>query len=97
MNCGGRFIGMGPRVALQQLGETFFVEIADRAFAIGLDPFGMLRPKIIMNLKLKGRKRALLTRPGNLRSHRFRRSEHCNLDSRPAELVQIDALKIYFV
>jgi hypothetical protein len=97
MNCGGRFIGMGPLVASQQLRETFLVEIADRAFAIGLDPFGMLRPKIVMNLKLKGRECALRTRPDNLRSHRFWRSEHCNFDNGPGELVRFDARKIYFV
>ncbi len=80
-------------VAFEQLREPSLVEIADRAFAIGLNPFGMLRAKVVVNLELKHRYVVVRVRPGNLRGHRFKSAKHGRLDSGLLELVQIDALK----
>ena len=93
MNCGGRFDGASPGVTFEQLCKASFVKIADRAFAIGLDPFWMLDAEVVMNLELK-RSYGLQVRSGNWSSQRFRRSEHHPFDKGFPEVVQIDALKI---
>ena len=53
MDRGGGFVRESLGIVLKQLCEARFVEIANRAFAVWLDPFRMLRPQIVMNLKLK--------------------------------------------
>jgi len=76
MDRGGRGIGGIETITFEQLGEPGFVEIADRAVAIWLDPFWMLQPKIVVNLKLKRRERIV-----RLSRKRFRRSEHHHFDN----------------
>ena len=41
------------RQSAEHFGEARLVRIAPGAFAIGLDPFGMLNPQIIVNLQLE--------------------------------------------
>lgn len=91
----GGFIGFCPGITLQQLRQARFVEIASRAFTIGLDPFRVLQAQIVMNLKLKRCERVARTRPSSLNVERFRSDEHDELDNNYVEVVQIDALKIY--
>ena len=45
-----RFVGSPSRRSLEQVHETRFVRIAHGAFAVWLDPFGMLDPQIVVNL-----------------------------------------------
>jgi hypothetical protein len=94
VNRRGRFIRSTVGITFEQLCQASLVEIAYWAFAIGLDPFGMLRAKVVVNLELKRSYVVVRVRPGNLCSHRFRSDEHGRLDSDLVELVQIDALKV---
>ncbi len=93
VNSRSRFIRTTMGIAFEQLGKASLVEIACWAFAIGLDPFRMLRAKVVVNLELKGSYVVVRVRAGNLCSHKFRSDEHGRLDSGLVELVQIDALK----
>lgn len=56
MNRGGGFIRSTMGIAFEQLREALLVKIANRAFPVWLDPFGMLGPQIVVNLELKQRK-----------------------------------------
>ena len=94
VNRGGRFIRSAMGIAFEQLGKASFVEITNRAFTIGLDPFRMLHTKVVMNLKLKRRQGVVRLRPANRSGHRFRRNEHHRFDNHCFEVVQIDPLKI---
>lgn len=38
---------------VDQLREAAFIKIADRRIAVRLDPFGMLRPQIVVDLPLQ--------------------------------------------
>jgi hypothetical protein len=80
-------------IAFQQVRETGLVEIANWAFAVGLDPLQMLGAKVVVNLELKRSYGVVGVIPGNLSVHRFRSAEHGRLDNRCLEIVQIDALK----
>lgn len=53
----------------------------------------MLRPQIVMDLKLKRRERVARTRPGSLNVQGFGSDEHDELDNNCVEVVQIDVLK----
>ena len=64
MDRSNRFIGLGPHIVVQELGETGFVKIAHRAFTIWFNPFRVLRPKIVMDLKLERGKGIDRMRPG---------------------------------
>ena len=86
MNRRGRIIGAGPRIRFQQFGKARFVKIALRTFAIGLDPFGMLGAKVVVNLNSQGRESAARSRPGGLRARRFRSDEHDELDNADVKL-----------
>ena len=50
MSSSDRSIGSRSRQSAEQFREARLVRIAPGAFAIGLDPFGMLNPQIIVNL-----------------------------------------------
>gem|GEM_PF-2993463 len=77
------------------MGEPSFVEIANRAVAISLDPFRVLSTEIVMNLKLKRRERVARARPGSVSVQRFRTDEHDELDNTSVEAVQIVALNSF--
>ena len=90
MDRGSGFVRTGVRVAFQQLGETGFVKITDRTFAVGLDPFRVLGPEVFVNLKLKRGKRIDRVRSRNQRIQGSSRAEHSSLDKQHSEIVQID-------
>ena len=50
MNSSDRLVGSRSRESVEQFHEARLVRIARGAFAIWLDPFGMLDPQIVMNL-----------------------------------------------
>jgi hypothetical protein len=45
-----RFVGSPSRRNAEEFYEARFVRIAQGAFAVWLDPFGMLDPQIVVNL-----------------------------------------------
>jgi len=53
----------------------------------------MLRPEIVMNLKLERRQCVFQVGPGDLRGPRFNSVGSGSLDSDPSEVLQIDQLK----
>ena len=46
-------VGFRPRRNAKQFREARLIRIARGTFAIGLDPFGMLDPQIVVNLFLE--------------------------------------------
>jgi len=92
MDRGNRFIGLGPDVVVQELGETGFVKIAHWAFAIRFNPFRMLRPEIVMDLKLERGKGIDRMRPVNWPGQRCSCAKHDSLDNRIGKIVQIKIL-----
>jgi hypothetical protein len=50
MSSSDRFVGSCSRQSAEQFHEPRLVRITQRGFAIGLDPFGMLAPQIVVNL-----------------------------------------------
>ena len=50
MRSGDRLVGAASRRSVEQFHEARLVRITGRGFAIGLDPFGMLDPQIVVNL-----------------------------------------------
>jgi len=53
MGSSDRSVGSRSRRSAEQFREARLVRIARGAFAIGLDPFGMLDPQIVVNLLLE--------------------------------------------
>jgi hypothetical protein len=53
MSSSDRSVGSRSRGSAEQFREARLVRIARGTFAIGLDPFGMLNPQIIVNLLLE--------------------------------------------
>ena len=50
MRPSGRLIGSSSRPRVEHFREARLVRIAHGGFTIGLDPFGMLDPQIVVNL-----------------------------------------------
>jgi hypothetical protein len=50
MNISDRLIGSRSSECIEQLYQARLVRITHRALAIGLDPFGMLNPEVVVNL-----------------------------------------------
>ena len=50
MRSSDRLVGSSSRQCAEQFHETHLVRITQGAFAIWLDPFGMLDPEVIVNL-----------------------------------------------
>jgi len=50
MSSSDRSVGSRSRRSAEQFREARLVRIARGTFAIGLDPFGMLDPQIVVNL-----------------------------------------------
>jgi hypothetical protein len=48
-----RSVGFPSRQSVEHFRETRLVRITHRGFAVGLDPFGMLDPQIVVNLLLE--------------------------------------------
>jgi hypothetical protein len=92
MNRSNGFVGLGPHVVVQELGETGFVKITHRAFTIRFNPFRMLRPKIVMNLKLERGKGIDRMRPDNWHGQGCSCAKHDSLDNRIGKIVQIKVL-----
>ena len=53
MSSNYRSVGFRSRRSAEQLREARLVRIAHGTLAIGLDPFGMLDPQIVVNLLLE--------------------------------------------
>ena len=53
MSSSDRSVGIRSHRSAEQLREARLVRIARGTFAIGLDPFGMLDPQIVVNLFLE--------------------------------------------
>jgi hypothetical protein len=53
MSSSDRLVGSPSRQSVEQLGEARLVRITRGAFAIWLDPFGMLNPEVVVNLLLE--------------------------------------------
>jgi hypothetical protein len=53
MGIDDRLVGSFSRRSTEQFREARLVRITPRAFAISLDPFGMLNPQVVVNLSLK--------------------------------------------
>jgi len=53
MSRSDRSVGFRSHRSTEQLREARLVRIARGTFAIGLDPFGMLDPQIVVNLFLE--------------------------------------------
>ena len=50
MNSSDRLVGSRSRESVEQFYQTRLVRITGGAFAIWLDPFGMLNPQVVVNL-----------------------------------------------
>ena len=50
MRPSGRLIGSSSRPRVEHFREARLVRIAHGGFTIGLDPFGMLDPQVVVNL-----------------------------------------------
>jgi hypothetical protein len=50
MRSSDRLVGSPSRQCVEQFHEARLVRITHGAFAIGLDPFGMLDPEVVVNL-----------------------------------------------
>jgi hypothetical protein len=50
MGSSDRLVGSTTRQSFQQFNEARLVRITRGAFAIWLDPFGMLNPEVVVNL-----------------------------------------------
>ena len=53
MNISERLVGSASRQSVEQFYEARLVRIAHGTLAVGLDPFGMLHPQIVVNLLLE--------------------------------------------
>ena len=53
MSSSDRSAGSSSRQRVEQSREARLVRIARGTFAIGVDPFGMLKPQIVVNLLLE--------------------------------------------
>jgi hypothetical protein len=53
MNIRDRLVGSCSREFIEQLHEARLVRITHRAFAICLDPFGVLDPEVVVDLSPK--------------------------------------------
>jgi hypothetical protein len=65
MNIGDRLVGSRSRECVEQLYQTRLVRITHGAFAIWLNPFGMLDAKVVVNLFPQLRVGEDLVRHGN--------------------------------
>ena len=72
MNSSDRVVGSRSREIVEQLCEARLVRITRRAFAIGLNPFGMLDPQIVVNLFLELGVSVNWVRHGNWIGERFK-------------------------
>ena len=50
MRSSDRLVGSSSRQCAEQFHETHLVRITQGAFAVWLDPFGMLDPEVVVNL-----------------------------------------------
>src|SRR5438552_2245478 len=74
MNTNDRLVGSLARKSVEQFREARLVGIARRAFAIWLDPFGMLFPQVVVNLLPELGEGVDLVRHGNWLGERFKRA-----------------------
>ena len=65
MNISDRLVGSRSRECVEQFYQTRLVRITHGAFAIWLDPFGMLNPQVVVNLLPKLGVGVDLVRHGN--------------------------------
>ena len=72
MGSSDRSVGSRSRRSAEQFREARLVRIARGAFAIGLDPFGMLDPQIVVNLLLEFRVGVDLVIHGNWLGEKFK-------------------------
>ena len=80
MNISGSFVGSCSPKTVDLFHQTRLVRIAHGTFAIWLDPFGMLDPKVLVNLLPELGKGVHLVRHGNWLAERFK----CGAADRPA-------------
>ena len=71
MRSSDRFVGSPSRKSVEQVRETRLVRITLGAFAIWLDPFGMLDPQVVVNLLPKLSVGVDLVRHGHWLGERF--------------------------
>ncbi len=71
MRSSDRFVGSPSRKSVEQFREARLVRITLGAFAIWLDPFGMLDPQVVVNLLLKLSVGVDLVRHGHWLGERF--------------------------
>ena len=72
MRINNKLGGFPSRQSIEQFHETRLVRITRGGFAIWLDPFGMLDPKVVVNLLLKLGVSVDLVRHGHRLGERFR-------------------------
>jgi hypothetical protein len=72
MRSSDRLAGSASRQCVEQFHEARFVRVARGAFAIRLDPLGMLDPQIVVNLLPKLGAGVDLARHGRLLGERFK-------------------------
>ena len=72
MRSSDRLVGSASRQCVEQFHEAGFVRVARGAFAIRLDPFGMLNPQIVVNLLPKLGVGVNLARHGHWLGERFK-------------------------
>jgi len=65
MNSSDRLVGSRSRESVEQFYQTRLVRITHWGLAIGIDPFGMLNPQIVVNLLPKLGVSVDLVRHGN--------------------------------
>ncbi len=72
MRSSDRLVGSPSRPSVEQFREARLVRITLGAFAIWLDPFGMLDPQVVVNLLLKLGVGVDLVRHGHWLGERFK-------------------------
>ena len=72
----GHSVRTGVCIHFEKLAEARLVKIADGRFAVGPDPFGMLRAQILVNLLLKLGQSVNRMTDYNRSGHSIRRHKH---------------------
>jgi hypothetical protein len=72
MNGSSRLVGSGWRECIEQFHEARLVGITHGAFAIWLDPFGVLNPQVVVDLLPKLGVTVDLVRRGHWLGERFK-------------------------
>jgi len=71
MRVNNRLSGFSPRQTIEQFHQARLVRITHGRFAIWLDPFGVLNPKVVVNLLPELHVGVDLMRRGRLPGDRF--------------------------